>query len=109
MSYILLVVTILIMFWILSLEDNQPQGVVKVKNRYHTNYMIKEQIPYNENEQLHGIYRYWNNNGFLELKAIFKNGSLNGICEKFDRQGRLIKKITYKNGNKIREKAIKVA
>lgn len=108
MSYILLTITILIMFWILSSEDAQPQGVIKVKNRYHKNYMIKEQIPYNEEEQIHGIYRYWNNNGFLELKAIFKNGLLNGICEKFDKQGRLVKKIIYKNGNKIKEKTIKV-
>lgn len=107
MHYILLTITVLIMFWILSSQDTQPAGVIKVKKRYHRNDMIKEEIPYNRDGQIHGIYRYWHNNGFLELKAIFKNGALNGLCEKFDNHGRLVKEVIYKNGSKVKEKVIR--
>ena len=104
MHYILLTITVLVMFYILSSEDTQPTGVVRIKKRYHRNDMIKEEIPYNAKGQIHGIYRFWHDNGCLQLKARFKNGELNGLCQKFDSRGRLTKEITYKNGEVIKEK-----
>ena len=104
MHYILLTVTMLIMFYILSSQDAQPMGVVKIKKRYHKNDMVKEEIPYNIKGQIHGLYRYYHNNGYLELKALFKNGALHGLCQKYDHRGRLIKEMTYKNGTLVKEK-----
>lgn len=108
MHYILLTLTVLIMFLILSSEDAQPAGVVKVKKRYHKNDVIKEEIPYNAKGQIHGIYRYYHNNGYLQMKVLFKNGAPNGLCQKYDKRGRLVKEITYKNGNITKEKDIAV-
>lgn len=42
MHYILLTITMLVMFYILSSQDTQPMGVVRIKKRYHKNDMIKE-------------------------------------------------------------------
>ena len=104
MHYILLTISMLVMFYILSSQDTQPMGVVRIKKRYHKNDMIKEEIPYNAKGKIHGIYRYWHNNGYLEVKAVFQNGTLNGLCQKFDHRGRLVKEIIYKNGVVAKEK-----
>ncbi|TQR57711.1 toxin-antitoxin system YwqK family antitoxin [Campylobacter troglodytis] len=106
MIYVLLAITLVGLIFIVSGEEQQPKGVVRIKKKYHGNDMIKEEIPYNLDNQVHGIYRYWHDNGNIQLKAIFKNGYLNGLCQKYDKRGRLIKKITYKDGVKIKEKTI---
>lgn len=108
MHYILLIITVFIMFLILSSEDAQPSGVVKVKKRYHKNNIIKEEIPYNTKGEIHGIYRHYHNNGYLQMKVPFKNGLPNGLCQKYDHRGRLIKEITYKNGDIKKEKNIAI-
>jgi antitoxin component YwqK of YwqJK toxin-antitoxin module len=66
---------------------------------YHHNSTIKRwEYDLNENDQLHGLYERWHDNGQLWVRCTFQNGLLHGLYERWHDNGQLWIRCYYRNG-----------
>jgi len=60
----------------------------------------KEELRYNENQELDGKCYAWNTEGMLVAVASYRNGEKHGVWKVWYENGQLAYRICYKNGKK---------
>ncbi|MCU0370901.1 MAG: toxin-antitoxin system YwqK family antitoxin [Bacteroidales bacterium] len=71
---------------------------VREDKSYYPNGKIKFRLPKNESGQLHGLARFWYENGNLELTGEYENGVLNGKLSRYRENGIIESEDIYVDG-----------
>lgn len=95
-----------------GLEDGMAfeyaeDGRIIALNKYKSGFIINREIinRYDNNDQKHGIWKYFHPNGVVRLEGTYKHGLENGYFKEYDQNGNLLNTSKFTDGSKLEDVA----